>query len=149
MKTILIAIFALVCCASAFAGQRFDAAAWKTVQTYDVPTLFKQEASLIGKVVAVRFHYRSEKLRHLHVNWYEASIWQHDPNAKKGYSALRVMVAKADVPAFETITSDFHSMTDTTVYARVEKDAESNQAHLRLLGRKVTLDAAGNATVDW
>ena len=149
MKTILTAIFALFCFTSAFAAQRFDAALWKNVQTYDVPTLLKQESSLLGKIVAVRFHYRSEKVRHLYPSWYEASIWQHDPNGKKGYSALRVLVAKADVPAFQTITSDFHSMTDTTVYARVEKDPSNNLAQLRLLGRKVTLDAAGNATVDW
>lgn len=149
MKTVLTAILAIIGLSTAWAGQRFDAATWKSVQTYDTPTLLKQEASLIGKIVAVRFHYRSEKLRHLQPSWYEASIWQHDPKGKKGYSALRVIVAKQDVPAFQTITSDFNSMTDTTVYARVEKDADNNTAHLRLLGRKVTLDAASNATVDW
>lgn len=148
MKTILSTITAVILSTTAFAGQRFDAAAWRNVQTYDVPTLFNQAPSLIGRVVAVRFHYRSAKLRHLHPNWYEASIWQHDPKAKNGYSTLRVMVAKKDVPAFETITSDFHAMTDLTVYARVEKDADNNVTHLRLLGRKVTTDAAGNATVE-
>jgi hypothetical protein len=149
MKTILIAISALICLTNAFGGQRFDAATWKNVKTYDVPTLLEQEASLINRIVAVRFHYRSEKLRHLQPTWYEASIWQHDPKANKGYSALRVMIAKADVPAFQTITSDFHAMSEVTVCARVEKDPDNNQAHLRLLGRKVTLDSAGNATVDW
>ena len=149
MKTLLIAISALVSLTNAFAVQRIDAATWKSVKTYDVPTLLEQEASLLNRIVAVRFHYRSEKLRHILPSWYEASIWQHDPKAKKGYSALRVMVAKADVPAFQTITSDFHAMSDITVYARVEKDPDNNQAHLRLLGRKVTLDSAGNATVDW
>lgn len=149
MKTILITLNALLTLTTAFAGQRFDAATWKNVQTYDVPTLLKQEASLVGRIVAVRFHYRSDKLRHLQPNWYEASIWRHDPNAKNGYSALRVMVAKKDVPDFKTIPSDFNSMTDMTVYVRVEKDPDNNQAYLRLLGRKVTTDAAGNTTVDW
>ncbi|HEX4630439.1 MAG TPA: hypothetical protein VH188_05695 [Chthoniobacterales bacterium] len=149
MKTILIAISALLCLTNAWAGQRIDAAAWKNVQTYDVGTLLSQEASLIGRIVAVRFHYRSDKLRHLEPNWYEASIWQHDPKAKGGYSAQRVMVAKKDVPAFQTIPSDFHSMTNLTAYGRVEKDPDNNQTHLRLLGRKVETDAAGNATVDW
>jgi hypothetical protein len=149
MKKILITITALTLATSALAGQRFEAATWRNVQTYDVPTLMKQEASLIGKIVAVRFHYRSAKLRHLASTWYEASIWQHDPKAKGGYSAQRVMVAKADVPAFESITSDFKSMANVTVYGRVEKDPDNNQTHLRLIGRKVTLDAAGNATVDW
>jgi hypothetical protein len=147
--TILIAITALSLAASALAGQRFDAAAWRNVQTYDVPTLLKQEASLIGRIVAVRFHYRSAKLRHLAPSWYEAAIWQHDPKAKNGFSALRVMVAKKDVPAFQTITSDFNSVAEVTVYGRIEKDPENNLTHLRLLGRKVELDAAGNATVDW
>lgn len=149
MKTILITIAVFLGAFTAVAGQRFDAAAWRNVQTYDVPTLLKQEASLIGRIVAVRFHYRSPKLRHLQPSWYEASLWQHDPNGKKGYSALRVMVAKKDVPAFETITSDFNSMTEVTVYGRIEKDPDNNQAHLRLIGRKAVVDAAGNATVDW
>ena len=114
-----------------------------------MPTLLNQEASLINRIVAVKFHYRSAKLRHLAPNWYEASIWQHDPKAKKGFSALRVMIAKKDVPAFESITSDFKSMADVTVYGRIEKDPDNNLTNLRLIGRKVALDAAGNATVDW
>src|ERR1700682_1758185 len=137
MKIILITIAALTWAASALAGQRFDVATWRNLQTYDVPTLLKQEGSLIGRIVAVRFHYRSEKLRHLQPNWYEASIWQHDPKAKSGFSALRVMVANKDVPAFQTITSDFNSMTDVTLYGRIEKDPDNNQTQLRLLGRKV------------
>ena len=149
MKTIPTAILTLFSLAAAFAGQRFDAAAWRNVRTYDVPTLLKQEASLINRIVAVKFHYRSEKLRHLAPSWYEASIWQHDPKAKSGYSALRVMVAKNDVPDFKAIPFDFHSMAEMTVYGRVEKDPDNNQTHLRLLGRKVSLDGAGNATVDW
>jgi hypothetical protein len=149
MKTILITVCVLICLTSAWGGERIDAAAWKNVQTYDVGTLLSQEASLIGRIVAVRFHYRSDKLRHLQPNWYEASIWQHDPKAKGGYSAQRVMVAKNDVPAFKTIPSDFHSMSSLTLYGRVEKDPDNNQTHLRLLGRKVATDAAGNTTVDW
>jgi hypothetical protein len=149
MKKIFTTIATLILATSAHAGQRLDAASWKNVQTYDVPTLLKQEASLVGKIVAVRFHYRSEKLRHLQPSWYEASIWQHDPKARNGYSALRVMVAKNDLPAFKTITSDFNSMTEVTVYGRIEKDPENNLTHVRLLGRKVATDAAGNATVDW
>ena len=149
MKTVLITISALFCLTTALAGQRFDAAAWRNVQAYDVPTLLKQEASLIGRVVEIRFHYRSEKLRHVQPSWYEASIWQHDPKAKSGYSALRVMVAKKDIPVFQTITSDFNSMTELKVYGRVEKDPDNNTAYVRLLGRKVATDASGNATIDW
>jgi hypothetical protein len=149
MKKILVTIAVLTLATTALAGQPFEAAALRNLRTYDVPTLLKQEASLLGKIVAVRFHYRSEKLRHLQPNWYEASLWQHDPKAKSGFSALRVMVEKADVPAFQTITSDFNSMTDLTVYGRIERDPENNQTHMRLLGRKVATHAAGNVTIDW
>jgi len=148
MKLPIIAL-SVLCLTNAFAAERFDAATWKSVQTYNVPTLLNQETSLLGRVVAVRFHNRSEKLRHLRPNWYEASIWQRDPNAKKGVSGLRVMVAKPDVPAFQTITFDFNSPAEVTVYARVEKDPETNLTHLRLLGRKITTDAGGNVTVGW
>jgi hypothetical protein len=150
MKKILGPITALtLMTATALAGQRFDAAALRNVQTYDVPSLLKQEGSLVGKIVAVRFHYRSDKLRHLQPNWYEASIWRHDPTARNGFSAVRVMVAKQDVPAFKTITSDFNSMTDLTLYGRVETDPDNNLTNLRVLGRKVATDASGNATVAW
>jgi hypothetical protein len=40
-------------------------------------------------------------------------------------------------------------MTEVTVYGRIEKDPDNNLKHLRLIGRKVETDAAGNATVDW
>jgi hypothetical protein len=149
MKTILTTIIGLALGSSAFAGQQINAAAWRNVQTYDVGTLFKKAASLNGQIVAVHFHYRSEKLRHLHPTLYEASIWQHDPKAKNGYSTVRVMVPKQDVPAFQTIPFDFNSMTEQTIYGRLEKDPDNNVTYLRLLGRKVTTDAAGNATVDW
>lgn len=149
MKTFLITITAFLGINAAFGGQRVEEKIWHNVQTYDVSTLLKQEGSLIGRIVAVRFHYRSPKLRHLQPSWYEASLWQHDPNAKNGYSALRVMVAKKDVPAFETITSDFKSMSEVTLYGRIEKDPDHNLAYLRVIGRKADVDAAGNAMIDW
>jgi len=149
MKKILIAISTLVGLTSAFAGQPIDAATWKSVQTYDAAALLKEEGSLIGRIVGVRFHYRSGKLSHFNPRWYQAALWQHDPKAKNGYSGIRVMVDKKDVPAFETITSDFHSTTEVTVYGHVEKDADNNFVQVRLLGRKVTLDSAGNAMLDW
>ena len=149
MKIIHVIVACFLVLPAAFASQRFDAATWKKVQTYDVPSLLKQEASLMGRVVAVRFYYRSEKLRHFLPSWYEASIWQRDPSAKKGFSALQVVVEKKDLPAFQTISFDPNSAVEETVYALVEKDPNSNAARLRLLGRKVALDSAGNATVDW
>jgi hypothetical protein len=149
MKTILIAIGALIFLTTAFAGQRFEAATWKNVKTYDVPALLEQEASLIGQVVAVHFHYRSAKLRHSYPRIYEAAIWQRDPASRRGYSGLQIMILKENVKAFETITSDSNSAAELTVYAIVEKHPNANAARLRLIGRKVTTDAAGNATIDW
>ena len=149
MKTILTFFVTFAFTASALATERFDAARWRGVQTYDVPALAQQQGSLIGKVVAVRFNYRSEKLRGIQPNWYEASLWQRDPKAKKGFSFVRVMVAKKDLPAFKSITSDFQSPGEVTVYGKVERHPENHFVYVRLLGRKVATDASGNATVDW
>jgi hypothetical protein len=149
MKPILAAILMFAFTASAFAGQRFDAAQWRGVQTYDVPALLQQQGSLLGKIVAVRVNYRSEKLRGMRPGWYEASLWQRDPKAKKGFSTVRAMVAKKDIAAFQSIASDFQSPAEITVYGRVEKDPENNFVYLRLLGRRAAIDASGNATVDW
>jgi hypothetical protein len=144
--TVFLALFGLT---SAFAGQRFEAATWKNVQTYDCSTLLKQEGTLLGRIVGVRFHYRSSKLRHFAPNWYEAALWRNDPNAKKGTAGLRVVVAKKDVPAFETITFDSNSTAEVTVYGHVERDPNNNFLQVRLLGRKVLVGSEGNATVDW
>lgn len=149
MKIFLTAIFGLTSLTTVFAGQRVDAVAWKSVETYDVPTLLKQEASLIGKIVAVWFQYRSAKLRHSYPRVYEGAIWQRDSNSKKGYSGLQVAVLKENLQAFETFTSDSNSGAELIVYAIVEKHPDANAARLRLIGRKVTTDAAGNATIDW
>jgi len=56
MKSILTAVVTLAALASAFSGQRFDAAAWRGVQTYDVPALLQQQGSLLGRIVGVRFN---------------------------------------------------------------------------------------------
>ncbi|PZR70994.1 MAG: hypothetical protein DLM73_16770 [Chthoniobacterales bacterium] len=149
MKTILAFILSLLCATSAFSGQQFDAATWRAVHTYDIAALLKLEASLVGRIVTVHFNYRSEKLRHTEPSWFEASLWQRNPQEKKGFSGLRVMVAKKDLPAFKTITSDFKSLAELTAYGRVEKIPDLNDTCVRLLGRKVVVDAAGNATVDW
>ena len=149
MKTILVTLVLVSGLTSAFAGKVIDAATWKNVQTMDAASVLKQEGSLIGRVVGIRFHYRSGKLRHFKPSLYEGALWQHDPTAKSGFSGVRVIVVKKDLPAFETITSNFNSTADITVYGHVEKDADNNFIQVRLLGRKATLDAAGNATLDW
>lgn len=148
-KLLLAIVVACVSVTGARAGTRIDAAAWRNVQTYDAAALLEKESSLMGRVVGIRFHYRSAKLRHLYPSWYEASLWQQDPKAKRGYSGVRVLVAKKDVPAFTAIASDFKSAAAITVYGVVEKDPVSEVAQVRLIGRRAEVDSAGNANVDW
>jgi hypothetical protein len=134
---------------SAFCGQQFDAAAWRGVQTYDVAALKKIESSLAGKVVGIRLNYRADRISHQKPNWYEGSIWQYRSGEKDKFAFLRVMVAKKDLPAFKSIPTDFKSRTEVVVYGEVGRETDANFLFVRLLGRKVTLDASGNATVDW
>jgi hypothetical protein len=150
MKTILIMmITAVACLTSTFAGQRFDAAAWRGVQTYDIPTLQKIEGTLIGQVVGVRINYRSDRISHRKPNWYESSIWHSAPAEKTKFAFLRVYVAKKDLPSFKSLPSDFRSAQEIVVYGQISRDPDANFLFIRLLGRNVTLDPAGNATVDW
>jgi hypothetical protein len=134
---------------SAFCGQQFDAAAWRGVQTYDVAALKKIESSLVGKVVGVRINYRADRISHQKPNWSEGSVWQYRPGEKDKFAFLRVMVAKKDLPAFKSIPTDFKSAAEIVVYGEVGRETDANFLFVRLLGRKVTLDATGNATVDW
>ncbi len=89
MKRILIAVFVFISAATAFCDQRFDAVAWRDVQTYDVPTLNRIADLQIGKIVAVRFEFRSKRLLHIKPSWYEASLWQHNREEKGGFSYIR------------------------------------------------------------
>jgi hypothetical protein len=127
----------------------FDAERWKNVQAYDCATLSQNERSLLRRAVGIRFHFRSAKLRPLlGGDWYEAVLFQKDPGTKR-IAFARVMVAKKDVPAFETITSDPSSMTETTVYAYVDMDDDNTRVEARLVGRKVAIHPSGYVTVDW
>ena len=134
---------------SAYCGQQFDAAAWRGVQTYDVADLKKIESSLVGKVVGVRINYRGDRLSHQKPNWSEGSIWRYRPGEKDKFAFLRVIVAKKDLPAFKSIPTDFKSPAEIVVYGEVGRETEANFLFVRLLGRKVTLDASGHATVAW
>ena len=137
MKTILISIILLAFASSAFAQQPTSPESTPAnLPTFDVPAFLAQQGSLLNRTVAIRFHYRSEKIRHLKPNWYEAALWQRDPKAKSGFSFVRVLVAKKDLAAFKTIPSDFQSAVDLTAYGRVEREPEAHYIYLRLQGGK-------------
>ena len=137
MKPILTFVLALAFAAGTLAAQSPPPGGTpRDLPTYDVPTFLQQQGTLLNRTVAVRFHYRSEKIRHLLPNWYQAALWQRDPKAKSGFSFVRVMVAKKDLAAFKSIPSDFQLATELTAYGRVERDPEANYIYLRLLGGK-------------
>ena len=149
-KSICLAVvLSVVGAMSAYCGQQFDPAAWHGVQTYDVAALKKIESSLVGRVVGIRINYRADRISHQKPTWYEGSVWQYRPGEKDKFPFLRVIVAKKDLPAFKSIPTDFKSATEMVVYGQVGRETDANFLFVRLLGRKVTLDASGNATVDW
>jgi hypothetical protein len=135
MKSSLISILLFAFVASAVSDPRSESTP-PNLPTFDVPTFLEQQGTLLNRTVAVRFHYRSEKIRHLQPNWYQAALWQRDAKAKSGFSFVRVMVAKKDLAAFKTIPSDFQSATELTAYGRVEREPEANYIYLRMKGGK-------------
>jgi hypothetical protein len=134
---------------SAFGGQQINAAAWRGVQTYDIPALQKIESSLVGNVVGIRINYRGKGISSQKPNWSEGSIWRYRHGDKDKLLFLRVMVAKKDLPSFRALPTNFRSADEIVVYGEVGRDTQANFLFIRLLGRQVTLDGAGNATVDW
>ncbi len=103
----------------------------------------------INQLVGVRFRSRSEKLRHLKPNFYQAALWQPERSARRGYASIPVLVAKPDLAAFKALPADFRAITPLVVYGRVRRDPANGYTFVRLYGNKVTLDDAGNATIDW
>ncbi|HMG05480.1 MAG TPA: hypothetical protein VK581_08465 [Chthoniobacterales bacterium] len=149
MKKTLVLIASVAAAGTAFCGQHFDAAQWRGVQTYDIPALQKIESSQVGNVVGVRINYRGDRISHQRWNWYEGSIWRYRPGDKEKFPFLRVMIEKKDLAAFKSLPTDFKSSAEIVVYGQVQRDNQANFLFIRLLGRNVTLDASGNATVDW
>ena len=149
-KLLLVAFLApLACALSASNGARIEAKAWSKVQTLDVRTLRPTMAAHMRELVAVRFTFRGKDIHHLKPNWYEGSIWQPDPKGRKGFSDVRVMIAKKDLEAFKSITSDSSAGAEITLYGRVLRDFDANFFFVELLGRNSVVDPTGNATIGW
>jgi hypothetical protein len=151
MKKFAISTLLLIalCGLPAFAGTRVDAKAWNKVQTYDVRTLAPEMSGRARQLVAVKFTFRGKDIHHLKPNWYQGSIWQPDPNGRKGFADLRVMVAKKDLEAFKSLTTNAASNEEMTVYGRVLRDFDMNFFFVQLLGRNLVTDANGNTTMSW
>jgi hypothetical protein len=151
MKKLLLfgTVLTLIGVNAVFGDQTIDAATWKSVEKFDPVVLSKTLGDHVGKIIAIEFNFRGKGIHHLKPRWYEGSLWQPDPKARKGFSAVRVMLARKDLNAFQTITSDSASPARLTVYGRVEHDAHNNFYYVHLFGRKATVDSAGNTTIVW
>ena len=131
-----------------FAQVKYDARTWQAVQTYDVMTLSKNLEAHTRQLVGVKFSFRGKDIHHMKPNWYESSIWQPIPGQSGKFAHVSVMVAKKDLNAFKSIAENASS-SEITLYGRVEYDVDSKFRFLRLVGRNVTTDGAGNASVTW
>ena len=151
MKKIVGLGVALACfvAQSAFCDQKIEAQSWQKIGRFEPATISKTLGEHVGQLVAVQFNFRGKDIHHIKPNWYEGSVWQPDPAAKKRFSNVRVLFAKKDLAAFQSITTDAKSPSRLTVYGRVERDADNHFFFVHLLGRKATLDFAGNATLTW
>lgn len=146
--TISILFVAAVSLASA--ETKVKAEAWKSHKEYDVRTLAHEAENHVGETVAVKFNFRGKDIHHIKPNWYEGSIWQTDPNGKKkGFSDVRVLVAKKDLDAFKALTGDSTASQELTVYGHMELDFDSRFVFIRVHGTKAAVDSAGNAVISW
>jgi hypothetical protein len=145
---VFIALAVMFAVNSLTASTRVDGKTWGNVQMYDVRALKENLKSHTREIVAVKFNFRGKDIHHLKPNWYESSIWQRDPEGKKPVD-VRVMVAKKDLAAFKSITTDAASSAEITVYGRVLWDVENNFTFVQLFGRNAAADGSGNAVISW
>jgi hypothetical protein len=148
LPLLFFALAGLVAISSVAAGTRIEAKNWRNVQTTDVRALSENLKSHTRELVALKFNFRGKDIHHFKPNWYQGSIWQRDPEGKKSIN-VRVMIAKKDLPAFKSITTNAASLDEITVYGRVLWDSESNFIFVQLLGRNTAVDPSGNAVVSW
>ncbi len=151
MKKILSLSVAVACFVArpAICDQKIAARDWQGMGRFDPTMLSQTLGDHVGQLIAVQFNFRGKNTLHIKPNWYEGSVWQRDPTAKKGFSNVRVLFAKKDLATFQSITTDTTSATRLTFYGRVERDADNHFYFVHVLGRKATTDSAGNAVVSW
>jgi hypothetical protein len=130
-------------------GHVVEAKNWQKLHTYDVRTLAPEIKNHMHELVAIKGTFRGKDIHHLKPNWYEGSLWQPDPKARKHFADVRVLIAKADLSTFKSITTDSSAGQEMTFYGTVELDFDSHFLFVRLLGRNVSVDAKGNATITW
>jgi hypothetical protein len=130
------------------AAARYDAKTWRAVQTYDLVTLSKNLDAHMRELVGVKCNFRGKDIHHMKPNWFESSLWQNIPGERGKFAHVSVMVSKPDLAAFKSIPMD-SSGGEIMLYGRVEHDVQASFIFLRLVGRNVTTDSAGNATVTW
>jgi len=129
-------------------AETVDALRWHGVQHYDVAALKKVADLQVGKVVGIRCQYRSKRMARIRASWYEANLWQYNPqDHRKPAEYIRVKVARKDLPAFESLPTDYSGRPPTIIYGEVQKDNQST--FVRLLGTKVARDPGRNAIVSW
>jgi hypothetical protein len=140
-------VVSIVSASVAFA-ETLDALRWHGVQNYDVAALKKVADLQIGKVVGIRCQYRSKRMQRVRASWYEANLWQYNPqDRRKPAEYIRVKVARKDLPAFQSLPTDFNGNPNMIVYGEVQKDNDSTL--VRLIGTKVARDSSRNAIVSW
>jgi hypothetical protein len=127
---------------------RYDAKAWRSVQTYDVATMSKNLEGHVRELVGLKCNFRGKDIRHMKPNWYQSSVWQPIAGESGKFADVPAMVAKPDLKAFKSIPTD-SSGGEITLYGRVEYDVAARYYFVRLVGRNVATDSAGNATVTW
>jgi hypothetical protein len=147
-NVLVIALIGCIAIGSLGASTRIPGKTWGSVQTYDVRALKEKLTSHTRELVAVKFNFRGKDIHHLKPNWYEGSIWQQDPEGKRSFD-VRVMVAKKDLSAFKSITTNAASSAEITVYGRVLWDVENNFTFVQLIGRNAAVDGSGNALISW
>ena len=134
-----------------FAGARFDSNAWAKLQKLDVKTLSKGGAldAHVGQLVELHFQFRSKELRHIKPNWHQAAVWQPSPEERRGFVSVPVMIANADLKAFEAFTTDHRAIADLKVFGQVLYDFGINYTFVRVIGTNSFVDGDGYVNVTW
>ncbi len=130
-------------------GRQVDAKSWSHLQTVDVNTLAAKLDSYVHTLVAVKFTFRGKDIYHMKPTWFEGSLWQPNDKEKKGFSKVRVHVAKADLAAFKGITENAASTEELTIYGWVQRDFESKYVFVEALGRNAAPDGSGKTSFSW
>jgi hypothetical protein len=149
MKRKLFSLLLLALAALSATGGAGISIGSSNVSSFDVAQFNDRQLSLIGKVVCLRFNFRSNEIHRDADGSARGVLRQYNrDNVASMFESVDVKLPRAAWAWFEKLPTNYEKAYPNVVYARVGQDRQGYVV-LELLGVNVRRDISGTGEVTW